>query len=204
MKVLILKGEIMKKRNMIGLVTISLGLAIILAACGGKTSNTQDSTLTVGTNANIGSANSVKYSDTGSVEAIQNTFEGLYRFNAKGQPVKALAKTVSTNKDKTVYTYTLQHSKWSNGQSVTAADFVYAWQQLGNPKTASPNAQRLDFLKNGYDVRNGKKPVSQLGVKALGKYRLQVTLESPITYLPEILTGAPFMPLNKAYVEKNG
>jgi len=197
-------GEIMRKRNLLGVVVVA-GLAVILAACSSQqSSSSKDQVMKVGTSANIGSANSLKYSDTGSVEAIQNVFEGLYRFNQKGQPVKALAKSVSVNKDKTVYTYTLQHGKWSNGQDVKASDFVYAWQQLGNPKTASPNSQRLDPFKNGYAVRNGKKPVSDLGIKALGKYKLQITLASPITYFPEILTGAPFMPINEAYAKKVG
>ncbi|WP_369385934.1 ABC transporter substrate-binding protein [Lacticaseibacillus manihotivorans] len=67
------------------------------------------------------------------------------------------------------YIFHLRPYHWSNGARVTAQDFVYAWQQLADPKTQARNAARIDFLKNGAAVRTGKKPVSALGVRALSK-----------------------------------
>ncbi|MDK1732818.1 peptide ABC transporter substrate-binding protein [Dellaglioa algida] len=182
---------------------LSIMVLGVLAACG-KTTTKVDSSLNVAVTDQLGTLDSTKYSDTFSVEAIQNVYEGLYTYNQKNKPVLAAAKSVTTNDAKTVYTYKLRDEKWSSGTAVTANDFVYAWQKLANPKTASPNSQRIDILKNGYDIRNGKMAVNKLGVKAIDKTTLEVTLAQPISYLPEVLTGAPFVPQNEAYVKKQG
>ncbi|WP_409021680.1 peptide ABC transporter substrate-binding protein [Dellaglioa sp. P0083] len=184
-------------------VVLSIMFIGVLAACS-KTATKDDNILKVAVTDQLGTLDSTKYSDTFSVEAIQNVYEGLYTYNQKNKPVLAAAKSVTVNKEKTVYTYKLRAEKWSNGTPVTANDFVYAWQKLANPKTASPNSQRIDIIKNGFAIRNGKMAVDKLGVKALNKTTLEVTLAQPISYLPEVLTGAPFVPQNEAYVKKQG
>ncbi|MFC6171237.1 peptide ABC transporter substrate-binding protein [Loigolactobacillus jiayinensis] len=156
-------------------------------------------------NAPIESLDSTKYSLAVSTEAIKAYSEGLYTYDQNNKVTPGMVKgQPQVNQAKTVYTFTLRNAKWSNGTAVTADDFVYAWQRLANPKTASTNAFRIDFIKNGEAVRLGKKPVTDLGVKAVNDHTLQVTLAQPIPFLKQYLTGAPFMPINRKYAEAQG
>lgn len=185
----------------------AVGALVMLAACGKSSSSTsaKSQVMNVAVTAQMATLNPAKYSDNVSSEAIQNTYEGLYRFDTKNRAVLAGATKVTVNKSKTVYTFTLRkNAKWSNGDAVTAQDYVYAWRKVVNPKTASPNSSRFDPILNGEAVRTGKKSVSQLGVKALGKYKLQVTLKAPIEYFQEMLAGAPFMPVDHKVAAKYG
>ncbi|WP_367297926.1 peptide ABC transporter substrate-binding protein [Loigolactobacillus coryniformis] len=156
-------------------------------------------------NATIESLDSTKYALAVSTEAIKAYAEGLYTYGENNQVTAGMVKgEPQVNAAKTVYTFTLRDAKWSNGAAVTADDFVYAWQRLANPKTASSNAYQIDLIKNGAAVREGKKPVSDLGVKALSAHKLQVTLTQPAPYLKQYLTGAPFVPINRKYAEAQG
>lgn len=185
---------------------IALAAALTLAACGKKSTTTSSKqVLTVATNAEMATLSTTKYSDTTSLEALENTFEGLYRFNAKNKPVLAGAASVKISQDKKTYTFNLRkNAKWSNGDPVTANDYVFAWRKMVDPKSASPNSQRFQPIKNGTQIAAGKLPVKDLGVKALGKYKLQVTLEAPISYFSELMTGAPFYPQDEKIVNKYG
>ena len=73
-----------------------------------------------------------------------------------------------------------------------------------DPAAASPNSQQFQPIKNGTQIAAGKLPAKDLGIKALGKYKLQVTLEAPISYFSELLTGAPFYPQDQKVVKKYG
>lgn len=191
------------KKSLAGLLVVAM--AFVLAACGKSTTTASKQEFNVATTAEMATLNPAKYSDQVSSEAIQNAYEGLYRFDKNNKPVLAGATKVTSNKNKTVYTFTLRRdAKWSNGDSVTAQDYVYAWRQVVNPKTASPNATHMDPIKNATKIRSGKMAVDKLGVKAIGKYTLQVTLESPIEYFAEMLTGAPFMPVDYKVAQKYG
>ncbi|CCI86262.1 peptide ABC transporter substrate-binding protein [Lactobacillus gigeriorum] len=183
--------------------------ALILAACGNNNTQSSNSTsnkvINSEVNAELQTLDPSKYSDSSSSEAIQNSYEGLYTFNAKNKPVLAGAEKVSVSKDKKTYTFTLRKSaKWSNGDPVTAEDYVFGWRRTADPKTASPNTSRFAFIANGDKVSKGDLKPSQLGIKALGKYKLQVTLEQPIAYIDELLTGIPFFPQDSKLVQKYG
>ena len=183
------------------------GSALLLAACGNKqtTQTTTKQVLSTAVMAEMATLDPSDYSDTTSLEAMQNTYEGLYRFNQKNKPVLAGASKVKVSSDKKTYTFTLRKdAKWSNGDAVTAGDYVYAWQKTVDPTTASPNSQRFKAIKNGTAIAKEGQDVKTLGVKALDKYTLQVTLEAPISYLPELLTGAPFYPQDQKIAAKYG
>lgn len=81
---------------------------------------------------------------------IYDLFEGLYTLDAKGQGRRAVAESESVSADGRVYTFTLRaDAKWSDGTPVTAADFVYSWRRLADPKHASPYAYFVWPLVNG-------------------------------------------------------
>lgn len=137
---------------------------------------------------------------------VRQLFEGLVVRDQKGNIEPGVALSWSSNDDFTQWTFKLREAKWSDGSALTADDFVFAWQRLGDPKTASPYSNYLDKLKlsNAADVIAGKKSPQELGIKALDAHTLQLTLSSPVPYLPAMLVSHSLVPLHKATVEKFG
>jgi len=137
---------------------------------------------------------------TGSM--TRQLFDGLYRLGEDG-PEMSLATDLDLSEDGMTYTFELRESEWTNGDPVTAHDFVYAWMRILNAETASGAAHNAFIIKNGEDYFHGKADAEDVGVKALDDYTLEVTLEYPAPYFPELLTGSQFMPLNEDVVEGN-
>lgn len=187
-----------------GLVTLTTGA--ILAACGNKSAtNSNSATLNTSTPNEISTLDSSKYGDTTSSEILQNSMEGLYRFDKNNKPQLAGASSVSRSKDQKIYTFTLRkNAKWSNGDPVVAKDYVTGWQRTVDPKNQSLDADSYAIIKNGDAIAQGKESPNKLGIKAIGKYKLQVTLENPIPYLPQILEGAQFYPQDTKLVKRYG
>ncbi|MBE2896147.1 oligopeptide ABC transporter substrate-binding protein OppA [Pasteurellaceae bacterium HPA106] len=134
-------------------------------------------------------------------------YEGLVNSDEKGNILPGVAKSWEHSDDYKTWTFHLRdNAKWSNGEPVTAHDFVYSWQRLTDPKTASPYQTYLEFLsmKNIKDVAEGKKPVSELGVKAVDDYTLQLDLDAPIPYVDKLVEHYVLLPVNKNTVEKYG
>lgn len=145
------------------------------------------------------------YASTADAEAIHAQSEGLYTYDAQNHIMLGLARAKPTvNRAKTVYTFQLRHTKWSNGEPLTASDFVYAWRRVVDPATQSRNANKLAVIKNATAITAGKKSVKTLGVQAVGKYTVKVTLASPTPYLAQLLEGRAFAPLNQHFVEQRG
>lgn len=136
----------------------------------------------------------------------RDLLEGLIVSDADGHPVPGVAEKWE-NKDFKVWTFYLRKdAKWSDGQPVTAQDFVYSWQRLSDPKTASPYASYLQYghVINIDDIINNKKPASSLGVKALDDHTLEVTLSEPVPYFYKLLIHPSLSPVPKTAIEKFG
>lgn len=145
----------------------------------------------------------------GSVEGeyARQLFEGLVTSDAKGRILPGVATEWKHSADFKTWTFKLRdNAKWSNGDPVTAEDFVYAWQRLADPKTAAPYGTYLKYLtlKNAADVVAGKKAPTELGVEALDPYTLQLTLESSIPYVDKLVEHYVLFPIHRATVEKFG
>ena len=146
-----------------------------------------------------------KSTDVVSSNALNNTNEGLYRLGKNGKVTPGIAKSTKVTNGGKTYTFTLRkNAKWSNGDKVTAKDFVYGWQRTVNPKTASQYAYLYSGIKNADAIVNGKKPVSSLGIKADGDYKLTVTLDKPIAYFDKLMGFVNFFPQNEKVVKKYG
>lgn len=143
--------------------------------------------------------------DTLSFNTLMNTQEGLYRLDKNGKPQPALAVKTKKSADGKTYDFTLRKgAKWSNGDPVTAHDFVYSWQRTVDPKTASQDAFYFDGVKNATEIYNSKKDKSTLGIKAIDDHHLQVKLAKPVSYFDKLLAWPLFYPLNQKVVEKYG
>ena len=120
-------------------------------------------------------------------------------------PGVALSHEVSD--DNKVYTFTLrQDAKWSNGDPVTAGDFVYGIQRAADPATASPYGWfvELTSIQNAAAVLAGEMEPSELGVRAIDDYTLEITLEDSLPYFPQMTTFATLFPAHRPTIEEHG
>lgn len=154
----------------------------------------------------ISSLDTALATDTVSFDLYNQIYEGLYTLNKDDKAVPGVAKSMPKKSDggKTLTIKLRKNAKWSNGDPVTAKDFVYAWRRVVKPDTASEYAYIMYDIKNAEEINMGKKKANQLGVKAIDDYTLQVKLTKPIPYINEMLAFATFMPQNEKVVNKYG
>ncbi|QGZ59796.1 peptide ABC transporter substrate-binding protein [Paraburkholderia acidiphila] len=131
-------------------------------------------------------------------------YEGLTRLDAAGTVVPGVAESWTRPAPDTWIFKLRRDAKWSDGRPVTAADFVYAWQRVADPKTASPYTIAVEFLKNAKAVIAGKQPTSALGVRAVDPYTLEVKTEAPTPFLTELFANSSMAPVDRATVAKFG
>lgn len=137
---------------------------------------------------------------------IRDLMEGITLESPDGSVLPGSA-TSWENKDFKVWTFKIREdAKWSNGDPVTAQDFVYSWRRLADPNTASPYASYLQYahIANIDDVIAGKKKPEELGVKALDDKTLEITLTEEVPYIPKLLAHNSMSPVHPASVEKFG
>ncbi|MEJ2763209.1 ABC transporter substrate-binding protein [Photobacterium sp. MCCC 1A19761] len=137
---------------------------------------------------------------------IRDLLEGLVNQDGNGNLVGGVAKSWETKDNKTWIFHLRPEAKWSNGDPVVAADFVYAWQRLADPKTGSPYASYLEMttMKNAVDIISGKKSTDSLGVEAVDAHTLKVSLEKPVPYFVAMTVHTSMKPVNQKVVEKFG
>lgn len=196
----------MKFNKILALGAVSGASILLLAACGSKNSKSlaTNQTLNWVETANLPTMDPSKSTDIVSGTALNNVDEGLLRIGQGSKLRPGVAKTYKVSKDGKTWTFNLRHSKWSNGDPVTAKDFVYGWQRTVKPKTASQYAYLYDHVKNFSAVNKGKMAPSKLGVKADGNYKVVVTLARPQSYFKYIVGAPAFFPQNQKVVEKYG
>ena len=191
----------MQKKKIVGLV-MALGLAgLFLTACGKQQATSKQQELRLSASAPLDTIDISKatgYGQTG------NVFESFYRLGKNGQPTAGLAKKATVSADGLTWTFTLRNAKWSNGDQITAQDFVYSWRRSLTPKTASPYAYLFSGVKNADAISKGKLPVEQLGIKALDNKTVEISLEKPIAYFKVLMAYPLFGPQNQKVVEKYG
>ena len=138
---------------------------------------------------------------------IRDLFEGLLNQDAKGGLVPGVATGYTASDGNKTYTFALRaDARWSNGDPVTAHDFVYAWRRAVDPATASPYGWYVELsqIVNAGAILAGKKPPSALGVRAVDARTLEVRLNQPLPYFPAMTTYATFFPVHRATVEAHG
>ncbi|MGV3531401.1 MAG: peptide ABC transporter substrate-binding protein, partial [Chthoniobacteraceae bacterium] len=129
---------------------------------------------------------------------------GLTSYDQNASPRPGVAERGEISPDGLVYTFHLRkNSVGSNGEPVTAEDFVFSWERALRPSTASEYVSQLYPIKNGQAYNKGElTSFETVGVKALDPYTLQVTLENPTPYFLDLCAFATFLPVHRATVEK--
>ncbi|MEF7609724.1 peptide ABC transporter substrate-binding protein [Enterococcus casseliflavus] len=204
----------MGKRSKYGVSLVLLG-SLFLAACqNGNEENETDSSaassaeqvINVQFSAEMGSADISLATDSYSFITLNNAYEGLYRLDENNVPVIAGAsEDAEVSEDGLSYTISLrEEAKWSNGDPVTAADYVFSWQRTVDPATASNYAYMLAPVKNATAISDGTLDKSELGIEAVNDHELKITLEKPTPYFLSLLAFPTFFPQNERVVEEFG
>lgn len=131
--------------------------------------------------------------------------EGLMGYLENGEMIGAGAERWSQSEDGLQYTFFLRpEARWSNGDPVTADDFVYSFRRLVDPETAAFNAQQLIEIENAEQIIAGELPPQDLGVEAFGEHELRIRLRRPVPYFLGLLTHPSAYPVHQASVELHG
>lgn len=178
----------------------------LLTGCGEKV---QEGELAVTVGSEFATLDPIYAEDISSQSILVHLYENLMRVAPDGSGdtavVSGMAKSVDVdeNYDGTVtYTFHLRSARWSDGESVKAGDFVYAWRRLANPKSASPYASLLSVV-SGYKEARKAKDMDLLQVTAKNDNTLVVTLNGNYEwFLREVCTSPATMPLRKDVVQK--
>lgn len=189
----------------IALVFLSLFTICLLGACGNKQKTASKKVLTWTETSTLATQDQSLATDSLSFQTLLNTQEGLYRLDKQQKPKLALAKSVKISNDGKTYDFILRpNAKWSNGDPVTAKDFVYAYKRTVTPSTKASMAFYFYQIENAEAINKGQKDVSELGVKALAKDHLQIKLTRPVSYFKRLLAFPLFFPQNEKIVKKYG
>ena len=183
----------------VGFVLASFASASVLAATHPVTGETlaDDQTFTYSMLDEFTTADPQMVEDVEGSYFVRDLFEGLMNQDSDGNLIPGVATGYTTNEAKDVYTFTLRdNAMWSDGNPVTAHDFVYAWRRLADPATASPYSWFADImaLENVGAVMSGDSPTSALGVTALDNHTLEVRLTASLPYFAAMTTHASTFP----------
>lgn len=215
-----------KSKSLLLMIALVLVISTVLAACGnnanngntGNTANTgnngnaatdeklaADQTLRLNMSADVPTFDPGQAQDSQAHVALKLMYEGLVRVDKDGKEAPGVAESWEISPDGLVYTFKLRKSQWSNGDPVTANDFVFAWKRVLDPATvpAPPYAQQLYYLKNAEQFNKGEiTDFAQVGVKAVDDYTLEVTLANPTAYFLNLMDFYTYYPVHKS-VEAN-
>jgi len=132
---------------------------------------------------------------------INHVFEGLMKLDKEGNIVSGAAESYEVSTDELVYTFKLRdNAKWSDGEDLTADSFVYSWQRLADPATASEYNYMIDMVQNANEIMAGEKDKSELGIKAVDSKTVEVTLNVATPYFLEICAFPATYPLREDIV----
>lgn len=199
-----------KKKHLAITLATALVLATILTGCGGgKDTETNSSggntpqVINVATTQDPASLDTSKLADSASNTVAQETQEGLVRLEDK-KLVAAGAEKWENSEDGLTWTFHLRDYSWSDGQKVTADDYVYAVRRLFEPEVACPNAGIFYMIKGGEAYNTNKGKAEDIGVKAIDEKTLEFTLNKPTPYFLQLMNFVNLLPLRQDMVEKAG
>ncbi|MFR3522708.1 MAG: peptide ABC transporter substrate-binding protein [Clostridia bacterium] len=132
---------------------------------------------------------------------ILNAFECIMTLDENDNAVEGAAESVEVSDDGLVYTIKLRKDgKWSDGEPVVADNFKYSWVRALTKENAAEYAYQLYYIKNAEKYYNGEATADELGINVIDDYTLEVTLEAPTTYFPQLLAFPTYAPLREDIV----
>ncbi len=180
---------------------------LMLAGCGGGSTSEGGQRFTRGIGADPKSIDPHRVEGSWANDVIGDMFIGLFTEDAKSLPVPGVAESWELSEDQRTWTFKLKQTKWSDGEPLTAHDFVYGFRRLFDPaaKTAGAAYDSVQYgILNGQAVATGSLPVEEVGVTAIDDYTLEIKLEYPMPYLPGLLKHYTAYPIPKHAIDKFG
>ena len=178
--------------------TVILLVSLLLTtACG---NDSEPGKLRVMLGSNVVSLDTAKATDSASFEVIANCIDGLLQMDKDGKTIPAIAESYDVSPDGKTYTFHLRDAKWSNGDDVTADDFVFAWRRhcQVSDKYAYIMGSTVACIKNADAVVKGADPKT-LGVSAQDSKTLVVELDAPVPFFPSLMVFPTFYPINEKF-----
>ena len=191
-------------RNLIIAITVAV-TSLGLASCSGKDNSKKDHTGTINVDlgSDVATLDPQMCEDVQSVRVIYDLFEGLTSQDQHNHPTPGLADKWEISPDNKTYTFHLRPNlKFSDGSPLTAADVVYSYQRLSDPKTASPYNFLVSNLENGQAILDAKLPPSQLGIQAVDDHTVQIRLTNPDPSFLSIVAQPDLAVVSKANIGK--
>jgi oligopeptide transport system substrate-binding protein len=146
-----------------------------------------------------------KTSAVAEAHILRDLLEGLVVYNAKAEIVPGSAESWTISPDGRTYTFTLRHdARWSNGDQVRAADFVFSYRRIMSPDTGAKYANILYPIVHAERIHKGQAIADELGVRALNERTLEIVLERPTPYFLELLTHQTSLPVHPGSVRRFG
>jgi len=171
----------------------------------GARTDQEYSALTRGLSGQPGSLDPQRAEDALSYDVLRDLYEGLTASTPEGEVVPAAATSWSIDDHGKRYVFQLRNdARWSNGDPVTATDFVAAFRRAVDPATASGAADLLRSIENAPAILQGQLPASELGVQAIDDHTLAIRLSRPVPYFPDILTNTVSSPVHPSSLTGEG
>jgi oligopeptide transport system substrate-binding protein len=192
---------------MIALRTLAVAALALLAACspsGNSQSVHATDHLVRGNGPEIKSLDPHYIDGQWEANVVGDALIGLTTDGPDGKPIPGAATSWETSADGKTWTFHMREHVWSDGQPVTAQDFVYAWRRILEPARGAPYAYYLWLVQNAHEISNGALPPSALGVSAPDDRTLVVHLVHPAPYMLEYLLHQAVFPVPRHVVEKLG
>lgn len=141
-----------------------------------------------------------------SIIVLNDVFEGLMTLDAGGRPVPGAAESFSVSDDGRLYRFRLRQGlHWSDGTPLTAADFLYSFRRLADPRTGSTSlASFVDLLENGRAVLAGALPPERLGVAVPDPRTIELRLTAAAPYFPSVVALPAFAPVPRHVIARHG
>jgi oligopeptide transport system substrate-binding protein len=203
----------MHKNKITQALCLSLGLAAITTSTLSMAANVPEGTKLAavqefvrGNGSEVASLDPHKTEGVPESHVIRDLLEGLVNQDADGKTIPGVAKSWETSDNKTFIFHLRDDAKWSNGDPVTAEDFVYSLQRAVDPATASPYSWYLEMttMENAADIIAAKKDKSTLGVKAIDANTLEIKLEQAVPYFVQMMGHTTVKPVHRATIEAFG
>lgn len=141
--------------------------------------------------------------DLHSINMLHNLFEGLFKQDKEGKICLALCSSYEVFDGGKSYRFRLRDSKWSNGDTVKASDFAYAWLSILEPDSTSPYAHQFYCIAGARDFKEGRGKKEDVQIIAENDRLLIIHLEKPLAHFVELCTTHPFLPVNQRVAEEN-
>ncbi|MFN0057316.1 MAG: peptide ABC transporter substrate-binding protein [Planctomycetota bacterium] len=135
---------------------------------------------------------------------LRAIFEGLVVMHPRTlEPVPGVAESWQVSDDRKTYTFRIRaNARWSNGDPVTAQDFIYSWERLLNPATAAEYAYQLWYVRGAraytHSAPDALPPFDSVGLRALDDSTLEIELEQPTPFFLDLLSFYALFPIHPA------